>query len=107
MLCVSRKRLARIRYGSKASSCPATTGVRTIFRFSPDVRTLLISGGLTDGNELAGAPALVDVSEGGGHILLFSFNPFWRGETLGSYGIVFNALLHHGSLSAGRAMAER
>ncbi|MGD8276802.1 MAG: M14 family zinc carboxypeptidase [Gemmatimonadota bacterium] len=84
----------------------STSNIRTIFRFSPDVRTLLISGGLTDGAELANAPALVDVSSGSGHILLFSFNPFWRGETLGSYGLVFNALLNHGSLSAGRGMAD-
>ena len=83
-----------------------TTNVRTIFRFSPDVRTLLISGGLTDGEELANAPALVDVSDGSGHIVLFAFNPFWRGETLGSYGLVFNALLNHGSLSAGRGVAD-
>ncbi|MGH7500792.1 MAG: M14 family zinc carboxypeptidase [Longimicrobiales bacterium] len=81
--------------------------VRTILRFEPDVKSLLISGGLTNGEELANAPALVDVRLGTGHVVLFGFNPFWRGETLGSYGLVFNALLHHGSLDSGTPIADR
>jgi hypothetical protein len=48
---------------------------------------------------MAGAPALVDAALGDGHVIMFSFNPFWRSETLGSYALVFNALLHHGNLS--------
>lgn len=75
---------------------------RAVFSFAAEPRDLLISGGLTDGDELAGAPALVDVPLGEGHVVLFSFNPMWRGETLGSYGLVFNALMHHGNLDAGR-----
>ncbi len=31
------------------------------------------------------APVLVDARHGDGHIVMFSFNPFWRGETVGSY----------------------
>ncbi|HEX7050147.1 MAG TPA: M14 family zinc carboxypeptidase [Longimicrobiales bacterium] len=79
--------------------------VRTIFRFSRDVGSLLISGGLDHGAELAGAPALVDVRLGSGHVVMFSFNPMWRAGTLGSYALVFNALLHHGNLDAGTEVA--
>jgi hypothetical protein len=75
---------------------------RTIFRFAEEPRNLLISGGLTHGEELAHMPALVDVPLGRGHVVMFSFNPFWRSETLGSYALVFNALLHHGNLDAGQ-----
>jgi hypothetical protein len=46
----------------------------------------------------------VDVRLGEGHIVMFGFNPFWRGETLGSYGLVFNALLHHGALDSGNSI---
>lgn len=81
-------------------------GPRVIFQFNPDQRSLLISGGLTNGDELAGAPALVDAQLGDGHVVLFSFNPFWRGETLGAYGLVFNAILHHEHLNVGRAVAN-
>jgi hypothetical protein len=78
---------------------------RPIFRFAADPKDLLISGGLTDGGELAHMPALVDVPIGQGHVVMFSFNPFWRSETLGSYALVFNALLHHGNLNAGQTPA--
>jgi hypothetical protein len=75
---------------------------RTIFAFEGDPTELLISGGIRNGQEMANAPALVDAPFGDGHVLLFSFNPFWRSETLGSYALVFNAMLHHGNLDAGR-----
>ncbi len=75
---------------------------RIVFRFG-SAENLLISGGLRNGAEMAGAPALVDAKHGDGHIVLFSFNPFWRGETVGSYALVFNTLLHHGHLDAGSA----
>jgi hypothetical protein len=81
---------------------PATGDNRTILRFSPEVKTLLVSGGLEPGGELAGAPALLDARLGRGHVVLFGFNPIWRSGTLGSYALVFNTLLHHGNLDAGR-----
>ena len=87
--------------GGRFGRAPVTA--RTVLRFASDPSELLISGGLTDGAELAHAPALVDVPIGSGHIVMFSFNPFWRSQTLGSYALVFNALLHHGNLGAGTA----
>ena len=51
---------------------------------------------------MANAPAVVDAPRGDGHIVMFSFNPFWRGETLGSYAMLLNAVLHHDDLGAGR-----
>jgi hypothetical protein len=80
--------------------------VRTVFRFHEDPTQLLISGGLVNGRELTGSPALVDVKVGEGHVIMFSFNPFWRSATLGSYSLLFNALLHHGNLDVGAAVAE-
>lgn len=34
-------------------------------------------------------------------MIMFSFNPFWRSETLGSYGLVFNTIMHYRSLATG------
>ena len=85
--------------GTRAA--PPPNDNRIVFRFAP-AKDLLISGGLKNGTEMAGAPALVDAPHGDGHIVLFSFNPFWRGETVGSYALVFNTLLHHGHLDAGQ-----
>ena len=90
-------------FGGGQFGAQSQSTARTVLRFASDPANLLISGGLTDGAELAHAPALVDVPLGSGHVVMFSFNPFWRSQTFGSYGLVFNALLHHGSLGAGGA----
>ena len=52
------------------------------------------------GRTLANAPAVVDVTLGDGHVVLFSFNPFRRSHTHGSYALLFNTLMHHDALSA-------
>jgi hypothetical protein len=78
---------------------------RTIINFTRDAKDLLISGGLDGGAELAGAPALVDVPIGTGHVVMFSFNPMWRHETQGSYSLVFNAMLNYKNLSPAPAPA--
>jgi hypothetical protein len=72
----------------------AASRTKTIIKFSADVKNLLISGGLAKGEELAGAPALVDSKLGDGHIVMFSFNPMWRHQTHGSFFLVFNAMLN-------------
>jgi hypothetical protein len=67
---------------------------RTVFKFASDAKHLLISGGLANGEEMAGAPALLDCKLGDGHIVMFSFNPMWRNQTRGSYFLVVNAMLN-------------
>jgi hypothetical protein len=78
---------------------PAGPRPRTILSFTRNLNELLISGGLAGGEELAGAPALVDASLGSGHVILFSFNPMWRHQTHGSFFLVFNAMLNYKNLS--------
>jgi hypothetical protein len=34
-------------------------------------------------------------------VLLFATNPVYRGETIGSYALVFNAILNYDRLSSG------
>jgi hypothetical protein len=42
-----------------------------------------------------------------GHVILFANNPMYRGETIGSYFLVFNALLNFDHLDAGRKLDAR
>jgi hypothetical protein len=72
-----------------------------------DAKDLLVSGLLQGGAEIAQHPAVVDVPVEKGHIVLFSNNPFWRGETRGSEFLVFNAILNFDSLNAGRKDTEK
>jgi len=93
-------------FGGGGGAGAQGSDVRTVFRFASEPTRLLISGGLVGAGELTGSPALIDARLGSGHVVMFSFNPFWRGGTQGSYALVFNALLHHGNLHAGRSVAQ-
>ena len=79
---------------------------RVALRFA-DQRGLLASGLLEGGSDIAQRPVVVDVPSEKGHIVLFANNPIWRGETIGSYGMVLNAILNFDNLNAGRVLDPR
>jgi len=83
---------------------PPAQRPRTVVRYG-DSKELLVSGLLEGAGEIAEHPAVVDVPVEKGHVVLFSNNPIWRGETLGSYFLVFNAILNFDQLGAGRTLA--
>ena len=85
--------------GGGFSFGPDTDHIRVVMRFARRADDLLISGGLRNGQALANAPAVVNVPLGDGHVVMFSFNPFWRSHTHGSYALLFNTLMHHDALS--------
>jgi hypothetical protein len=85
---------------------PPNQRPRVVLRYA-DSRELFISGLLDNGDEIAQRPAVVDVPSGNGHVVLFSTNPFWRGQTKGSYFLVFNAILNWDNLNAGRKLADK
>jgi len=85
---------------------PPAQRPRVIFRYA-DGKELLVSGLLEGGDEIAQRPSVVDVPAGQGHVVMFSINPIWRGETRGSYALVLNTILHFDSLNAGRKLAEK
>jgi len=67
--------------------------------------SLLISGLLESGSELASRPAILDVQVGRGHVVLFAIRPFWRWQTQGSFAFGFNTLLHWNDLGTGWPVA--
>ncbi|HVD62252.1 MAG TPA: hypothetical protein VNC11_15370, partial [Gemmatimonadaceae bacterium] len=78
---------------------------RVVLRFA-DQRDLLVSG-LLDGTDVAQRPVVVDVPIDKGHVVLFANNPMYRGSTIGSYPLVFNALMNYDALDAGRKLDTR
>jgi Zinc carboxypeptidase len=70
-------------------------------------KDLLVSGLLQGGSEIAERAVVVDVPRDKGHVVLFSINPMWRGETIGSYPMVLNTILNFDHLDAGRKLDER
>ncbi|MEN3331739.1 MAG: hypothetical protein V7641_1104 [Blastocatellia bacterium] len=85
---------------------PPGSRPRVILRYG-DAKDLLVSGLLDGGGEIAQHAAVIDVPMAGGHVVLFSNNPIWRGETQGSYFLVFNAILNFDQLNAGRKLDEK
>jgi hypothetical protein len=89
-----------------ANVIPPQFRPRVAVRFEAQT-SLLVSGLLDGGADVAQRAVVVDVPVGKGHVVLFANNPIWRGSTIGSYFLVFNALLNYDSLNAGRTLDPR
>ena len=85
---------------------PPAMRARVVLRYA-DSKDLLISGLVEGGGEIAQHPAVVDTPLGKGHVVLFSINPVWRGETQGTYSLVLNTVMNYDSLNAGRMDEEK
>jgi len=85
---------------------PPAQRPRVILRWG-NAGELLISGLLDGGDELAQHAAIIDSPLDRGHVVLFSLNPIWRGQTSGSYSLVFNTILNFDNLNAGRKLDDK
>ncbi|MEJ7759031.1 MAG: M14 family zinc carboxypeptidase [Gemmatimonadaceae bacterium] len=72
---------------------------KVILRFHEKADSLLVSGLLVAGDELAGKAAVVDAPVGKGHVLLFGIRPLWRMESQGSFALAVNAIANWNHLS--------
>jgi hypothetical protein len=73
---------------------------RVLLRFHSRPDSLLVSGQMVAGDELAGRAALVDAPVGRGHMLLFGIRPMWRWESQGTFALVLNAIANWNSLGS-------
>lgn len=69
--------------------------VRVIARY-PQTADPLLSGWLLGGERIKGKAALVEVGLGKGRIYLFGFRPQYRGQSLATYPLFFNAIRQTG-----------
>jgi glutamine amidotransferase-like uncharacterized protein len=74
----------------KMSALPASN-VRIIARYPADKNPLL-SGWLLGESRIRGKAALVEVTMGKGRVILFGFRPQYRGQSLATYPLFFNAI---------------
>ena len=87
-------------------SSPTQLRPDVILRFA-DAKDLLLSGLLDKGGSIAEHAIVVDAHLGQGNVLLFANNPIYRGETIGTYALVFNAILNYDHLAHEPAAATK
>jgi hypothetical protein len=92
------KKLNEEEMRNNLSVIPAELRPDVILRFS-DGKTLLLDGLLDKGSSLAEHAVVVNAHLGQGNVLLFGNNPVYRGETVGDYALVFNAILNYRQLA--------
>ena len=65
---------------------------QVILKYHTRPDSLLLSGLLVGGSELAGKAAVVEAPAGKGHLVLFGIRPLWRWESQGTFALVLNAM---------------
>ena len=66
-----------------------------VIAWYPKDQDPLLSGWLLGGDRIKGKAALVEVGMGKGRIILFGFRPQYRGQSLATYPLFFNAITSH------------
>jgi len=70
----------------------AVPGIRVIATYPKDPKNILLSGWALGAEKIAGKAALVEFTIGKGKIVLFGFRPQYRGQSLATFPLLFNAI---------------
>ncbi|MGH9820341.1 MAG: M14 family metallopeptidase, partial [Pyrinomonadaceae bacterium] len=70
----------------------ATDTIRIIARYPSDPKQILLSGWALGAEKIAGKAALIEFTVGKGKIILFGFRPQYRGQSLATFPLLFNAI---------------
>jgi len=76
---------------------PAGSAARVIARYPDRESDILLSGYLQGGSAIAGKAAAIEVPVGKGRVVMFGFRVQYRGQSYGTFKLLFNALLGEGT----------
>ncbi len=71
---------------------------QVLMRF-PGGDASVLSGLMRGANEIRGRPAVLDVPEGSGRVVMFATNPCYRWQNYGEFGMLFNSIMHFNDLA--------
>lgn len=72
---------------------------KVVVRWAQNADSVLISGLIAGGGEMAGRAAVIDAPVGAGHVILMGTRPWYRWQNQGSMAMAFNAIANWNSLS--------
>jgi hypothetical protein len=78
---------------SPAFDVTDSTRAQVVARYPSGSADPLLSGWLLGGEKLGGKAAMVDVSRGKGHVILYGFRPQYRAQSIATFPLIWNALL--------------
>jgi hypothetical protein len=73
---------------------------QVLMRFPGGDKSVL-SGLMRGANEIQNRPAIADVPQGKGRVLMFATNPCYRWQNHGEFNMLFNAVLHYNDFQEG------
>jgi Zinc carboxypeptidase len=76
----------------KTDSLALANNFRIVARYPEKPENILLSGWALGAERLAGKAALVEFTVGKGKIILFGFRPQYRGQSLATFPLLFNAI---------------
>ncbi len=65
---------------------------KVIARYPTDPNSVLLSGWALGAEKIAGKAALIEFTTGKGKVILFGFRPQYRGQSLATFPLLFNAI---------------
>ena len=71
---------------------------KVVVRWASNVDSLLISGLIANGGEMAGRAAVIDEPVGAGHVILMGTRPWYRWQNQGAMALAFNAIANWNAL---------
>jgi hypothetical protein len=72
---------------------PSGSSARVLLRYPSRADDILMSGYLQGGGAIAGKAAAVEAPLGKGKVVLFGFRPQYRGQSVGTFKMLFRAVL--------------
>jgi len=78
---------------SNSFDVPPGSTARVIARYPARADDILLSGYLQGADAIAGKAAAVELAAGKGRVIMFGFRPQYRGQSYGTFKMLFNALL--------------
>jgi hypothetical protein len=76
------------------------TRARVVVRWAQNADSILLSGLIAGGAEMAGKAAVVDAPVGAGHVILMGTRPWYRWQNQGAMALAFNAIANWNALGA-------